>query len=120
MIRTLIHFIQDRMPNRRPPPHPCVNPDLGGVGHLRKCKSSILSGLPQASGCLVGAELLPRFSRLRCGLQLMTFPAIFLIDQNRDLFLAVVDCKCNGTERAFVLQDPEELKRTNPYDRDVC
>lgn len=36
------------MPNGRPPPHPCVYPDLGGVGCLRKCKSSILSGLPQA------------------------------------------------------------------------
>src|SRR5271154_3772770 len=48
MIRTLDHFIQDRMPNGRPPPHPWVYPDLGGVGHLRKCKSSILSGLPQA------------------------------------------------------------------------
>jgi hypothetical protein len=48
MIRTLNYFIQDRMPNSRPPPHPCVYPDLGGVGRLRKCKSSILSGLPQA------------------------------------------------------------------------
>src|SRR5271167_727437 len=49
MIRTLNYFIQDRMPNGRPPPHPCVYPDLGGVGCLRKCKSSILSGLPQAN-----------------------------------------------------------------------
>src|SRR5271167_2091773 len=49
MIRTLNYFIQDRMPNGRPPPHPCVYPDLGSVGCLRKCKSSILSGLPQAN-----------------------------------------------------------------------
>src|SRR5271155_946349 len=48
MNRTLNYFIQDRMPSSRPPPHPCVYPDLGGVGCLRKCKSSILSGFPQA------------------------------------------------------------------------
>ncbi len=30
MIRTLNHFIQDRIPNRRPPPHPRVCPDRSG------------------------------------------------------------------------------------------
>src|SRR6202044_2605380 len=46
--RTLNHFIQDRMPNRRPLPHPCVTlRPTRVVGCLGKCKSSILSGLPQ-------------------------------------------------------------------------
>ena len=50
MIRTLNHSF--RIACQPPPAHSCVSPANAGVGCLRKCKSSILSGLPQAKHTL--------------------------------------------------------------------
>src|SRR6266853_618108 len=55
-----------------------------------------------------------------CDVQLMTFPLIFPIEENRDLSSAVVNGERDGAARTFVRQDTDELKRAYSHDRYVC